>query len=235
MAKEVVVKQEAPAPAVYTGPTGLASNITAADLHLPRVAVLQALSKQVQDDGDKYRQGMLINTLTQEVLPSPLIFTPVFVFKNVIKWKPRSEGGGMIYKTLNFTKEVLRDISWDKEKKPVADQYINAVCLVDGQDMPLIISFCKTSLKAGQDLLTFVQLSGYAHRYQYELTSQKTTNDKGTYYVLRIKRLGLTNEAKAAEAAHLYQQVKDMAIDTDYEGSTDETSASETGAEPREF
>lgn len=236
MSKEVVKKQEQ-AVAPYQGPTGLSENITAADLHLPRVALLQALSKQVQEESEKYKQGQFINTLTQDVIPEPCVITPVFVFKNVIKWKPRTEGGGLIYKTLNFTKDVIKDISWDGDKKPTATQYINAVCLIDGQDMPVVVSFCNTSFKAGQDLLTFVQLSGCAWKFQYELISHKTKNDKGTFYVMRIKRHGPTPTDKIAEAAALYEQVKGMAIDTDYEGATTDTStpATETGATPEEF
>ena len=232
--KELEVKQ-ASTPAVYDGPTGLASNITAADLHLPRVALLQSMSKNVQDDPKVYTPGGFMNTLTQDVISSPVIFTPVFMWKTVIKWNPREKGGGVLYKTLKYTADVIKDISWQGMEKPAATQYINAVCLVEGSDMPLVISFCNTSFKAGQDLLTLVQLSGCAWKYQYELQSLKTSNAKGTFYVARVKRLSLTNEAKSVEAAHLYENVKGMAIDTDYEGATEAASTEVTGAEPQEF
>lgn len=234
MSKEIAKKQEQ-AVAAYTGPTGLADNITAADLKLPRVALLQSMTKQVQDQPDVYKPGGFMNTLTQDVLPTPLVFTPVFVFKNCIRWNPREKGGGIVYKTLKFTADVIKDISWQGQEKPVATQYINCVCLIEGQDMPLVISFCNTSFKAGQDLLTLVQLSGCAWKYQYELQSVKTSNAKGTWHVMRVKRLSLTAEAKATEAAHLYENVKGMAIDTDYEGATDVVSDGATGAEPQEF
>jgi hypothetical protein len=232
--KELEVKQ-ASTPAVYDGPTGLADNITAADLHLPRIALLQSMSKNVQDNPDVFKPGSFMNTLTQEPIPAPVIFTPVFIFKNAILWNPREKGGGIVYKTMKFTADVVKDLAWKGTEKPAATAYVNAVCLVEGSDMPLVISFCNTSFKAGQDLLTLVQLSGCAWKYQYELQSVKTSNAKGTWYVMRVKRLSLTDEAKTAAAAHMYENVKGMAIDTDYEGATEATSTEVTGAEPQEF
>lgn len=214
-------------------PTGLADNITSQDLRLPRVALLQALSPLVQNEGDKYKQGTFIDTLTQEVLPTPLSFVPVFVFANVIKWKPRSEGGGMLWKTINPTAEQLKETQFDGAKRPTADRYINAVCLIAGQSTPLIVSFCKTSLKAGQDLATLIQLSGCAWKFNYILEAIKTKNDKGTYYVMRVRRDGPTDATRAQEAADLYEQVKGMSIETDYEGGVAAEPTNDT--EPREF
>jgi hypothetical protein len=224
----------------YTGPTGLAGNITTQDLRLPRIALLQSKSPQVEnDESGTYKAGMFIDTLTQDPLKTPVKFTPAFIFKNVIKWKPRSEGGGMIYKTMDFNDpKVLADLQWDGDKKPTADQYINVVAVVEGIDIPLILSFCKTSLKAGQDLLTLVQLSGCAWKHHYFLESQKVAGANGTYYVMKIKRGKPNTAEESAPVAALYEQVKDMAsqIDTDYEGSTHETAPVGTdNAEPKEF
>lgn len=230
--KAVVVKQEEQLPAVHETPTGLAGNITSADLRLPRIAMLQALSKSVQDGTPGHVNGVFVNTLTQDVLPQPITMTVAFIFKNVVKRLPKEQGGQIVYKTTNFTPEVVKDLQWNGSQKPTADLYINAVVLVEGSDMPLIASFSKTSLKTGQDLLTLVQLSGCAWKYQYELTSQKTTNEKGTFYVARIKRVGLADPTKAAEAAELYEQVKGMSIEV--EGESEEV-VTETGATPREF
>ena len=213
------------------GPTGIAGNITTSDLRLPRVALLQALSPMVT--ADQAKAGQFINSLTQEVLVEPVVFTPVFIFKNVIKYRPRTEGGGIIYKTMDFTPEVVKDVSWDGTNKPVATQFINAVTLVQGQDIPLIISFCNTSFKTGQDLLTLVQLSGQAWKYNYILEANKVSNSKGTFYVLRVKRGKLSDADTVIAAASLYENVKGMAIDTDFENVHEGTTS--TGDTPTEF
>lgn len=235
MSKKVqeVNPQEAQVPAEYTGPTGLADNITSKDLRLPRVALLQPLSPQVQADDQKYKPGMFIDTLTQDVLPAPVTFVPVFIFKNIIKWKPRAEGGGMLWKTVNPTAEQMKETQFDGQNKPTADAYINAVCLVAGQTIPIVVSFCKTSLKTGQDLATLVQLSGCAWKFNYVLESVKTMNSKGTFYVMRVKRGPQSTPVQTSEAATLYEQVKGMSIDTDYEGTTHEDAP--TTEDPKEF
>jgi hypothetical protein len=219
MSKKELAKTEPQDVAVYTGPTGMASNITQEDMRLPRISLIQAMSPSAQDG--THKSGDLVNTLTQEVLASPVILIPCFVFKNVIKWRPRSEGGGIIYRTTTITDEVKRDLAWVGDQKPSATAFINAVCLVDGQgDMPLIVSFCNTSYKTGQDLATLTALKRPAWRYQYELTAKKTTNTKGTFHVFSVK-LGKPSTPEQMKAAEeLYNQVKDMSIDTDYEGTT---------------
>lgn len=230
--KAATAAQEVAVPA--TGPSGLSSNITSQDLRLPRIALLQALSPQVQREPEKYKQGTYVDTLTQEVLGASIKFTPVFVFKNIIKWKPRTEGGGMLWKTINPTKEQLAETLWNGTEKPTADVYINCICLVEHNPVPLIISFCKTSLKAGQDLATLVTLSGSAWKFEYTLDTVRQTNSKGTFYVMRVKRGGMNSPEQQQQAAELYEQVKCMAIDTDYENDV-EVSSESTGATPREF
>lgn len=219
-------------PAQYARPTGMADNITAKDLRLPRIALLQSKSPQVENEEGTYKAGQIINTLTQEVFPLPIVFTPVYIFKNVIKWKPREQGGGMVYKTTNFTPDVMTDLQWVGTTKPTADQYINVVCLVQGYDIPLVISFCKTSLKTGQDLATLIQLSGCAWKYNYQLTSIKVVK-KNTYYEFRIKRGDLATDAEGTDALNLFNQVKNISIDTDFEGVIGEEAS--TGDEPKEF
>lgn len=225
------------APQEYKGPTGLSDNITSTDLRLPRVALLQSKSPQVEAEascnGVPYKAGMFIDTLTQDIIGSPMTLVPVFVFKNIIKWKPRSEGGGMLWKAIHPTAEQLKDTQWNGTNKPAADVYINAVCMINDGATPLIVSFCKTSLKAGQDLATLIMLSGQAWKYTYFLDSLKVANSKGSYYVMRIKRGAPTTADQMIEAASMYENVKDMTIDTDYD-STNEEDISAT-KEPTEF
>ena len=156
--------------------TGLSSNIGQGDMRLPRIELTQALSPTVVDG--THKSGVLLNSLTKEEIKNARI-TPVFAFKNVIRWKPRSEGGGIIYKTMDITPEVAADLRWSGTQKPLATAYINVVCLVEGSDMPLLASFCNTSYKAGQDLATLIQLSGCAWKYNYLLTAkQRVVFDK---------------------------------------------------------
>jgi hypothetical protein len=216
--KEVATVEEPKVPTTYSGPSGISDNIGQQDMRLPRVALIQALSPTAVDGTHKV--GSLVNTLTQEEIKAPCVITPCFVFKNVIKWHPREQGGGMIYKTTNITAEVQKDLAWVGDQKPMADAYINCVCVIDGIDMPMIASFCKTSYKSGQDLATLVQLSGCAWKYKYELGTKLIKGAKGSYYIFTVKRAGKTTEQEAHDAKDLYESVKGMSIETDYEGDT---------------
>lgn len=211
----------------------LESNLTTEELRLPRITMIQAMSPTAQDG--THRPGSLVNSLTQEEIPAPCVITPCFMFKNVIKFAPRESGGGIIYKTTAITPEVSEDLRWVGDQKPSATAFINAVCLVQGQEgMPMVASFCKTSYKTGQDLYTLVQLSGKDWwSYSYELTTKKTTNTKGTFYTFHVKRMQKTTPEVAETAAHLCAMVKNMGVETDYEGAEEAEATGEQ--EKREF
>lgn len=210
------VVQEVTSPVIHQEPTGLAPNISAHDLRLPRIALLQALSPQLNEN-DKLRAGMFYNTLLQEEIPAPLVFTPIFAFRNAIKYNPREQGGGIIYKTTNFTPEVIKDCQWDGLNKPVATEFVNAVVLVENFDIPLIVSFSKTSLNAGKDLLTFITLSRQAWKFNYVLESHKTIKNNNTFYVMRVKRGKASDADTIIEASSLYDSVKGMSLESVFE------------------
>lgn len=217
--QEVAVVKPADVPATISGTAvGLGGNITSQDLVLPRIVLTQAKSPTVEDG--KHKQGILINSLTQEELKSGLI-TPVFAFKNYIRWKPRKEGGGILYKSTSVTPQVAEDLKWHGDEKPLCTAYINVVCVVDGEDMPLIASFAMTSYKAGQKLVTLIQLAGQAWRYKYALTPRKEVKNNNSYFVFDVARGAQTTPEEQAHAAALYEQVKSMAsIETELEGDT---------------
>ncbi|WP_348260365.1 hypothetical protein, partial [Salmonella enterica] len=67
---------------------GFESGITQEDLIIPRAKLIQALSPEITE-GLGVRPGDIINSLTKEVLPDE--FIPVFMFKNFIRFNPRSK------------------------------------------------------------------------------------------------------------------------------------------------
>lgn len=216
-----------PAPLSKVAVLGLGANIEATDIKLPRIEMTQALSATVQDG--THKQGVLINSITKQELPSPVTIIPVFVTKNAILWRPRAEGGGIVYKTDDFSDpKVQDDIAWHGQEKPKATLYLNVVCRVVGEDMPLVASFCNTSFKAGSNLLSMIALSGTAWNYTYVLTPQKTQNSQGTFFKLDVKMGKATTPEQRASALQLYKQVSTVKIDTDYEGDTATDAATET-------
>lgn len=213
---------------------GLSGNIGAEDIKFPRIEILQALSPSVVDG--THKAGMLLNSLTREPLPEALKLTPCFAFKSAIKWRARETGGGIEYKTSNFTDpKYLKDMQWNGMNPPAATLYINVICLVDGQDIPLVASFCKTGYKTGTDFISLIALSGSAWRYTYIMTAKHTKNTKGQFFVPQIRRAELTPADLASRAAELSKQVASMQdIGMDYEAN--ETAEAQGAAPtPEEF
>jgi hypothetical protein len=70
---------------------------TNADIAIPFINVLQALSPQLEKiDGAK--AGMLINTVTEEVFKSDegVLFIPALTQHVFVEWVPRDKGGGFV-------------------------------------------------------------------------------------------------------------------------------------------
>jgi len=73
-----------------TGPQrGFEEGIEQEDLIIPRAKLIQALSPELSEDLEGIKIGSIINSLTKEALPQK--FIPVFVFKNFIRFNPRSK------------------------------------------------------------------------------------------------------------------------------------------------
>src|SRR3972149_1970003 len=87
MANELAGKAES-ALAACSRQRGFESGITQEDLIIPRAKLIQALSPEISE-GLGVKPGDIINSLTKEVLPDE--FIPVFMFKNFIRFNPRSK------------------------------------------------------------------------------------------------------------------------------------------------
>ena len=75
-------------------------NVTAKDLIVPRITILQGLSPQVQPKKPEYVKGAKVGDLCDvgmnEVFEQPLMFLPVLFVKQYLEWAPRSSGKGLI-------------------------------------------------------------------------------------------------------------------------------------------
>lgn len=91
--------------------------------------------------------------------------------------------------------------SWDSNKGegPECRTSIDVVCIVnDEYDMPQVISFRKTSFKAGKALLNLIMHDKYRVPFgsQYELKSTMATKDEYKFFVIEdsIQRTQLTED-----------------------------------------
>lgn len=223
MDKDLVKKQES----TLTDPSvrlkGFEEPVSKEDLIIPRAKLLQALSPEVIDDGGKFRPGMIINSLTKEELPGE--FIPIFKFTNWIRFNPRDKKdpnfdpaygpGDIIWRSTDpLDIKVVEESKFGVNgENPLATKFINFFCYFPGVNMPLILSFSKTSLKAGRRLLSLAQFSGRdMFGTKYKVVSKQETGDAGTYFVLNVDQVGIASEQEYTIGSKLWEQYSDKPI-----------------------
>ena len=158
-----VVKKTSELPSMDCGSAKGFENVEQDDILIPRVKLLQALSPEVEE-GD-LKAGTFVNSLTSEALPYPLEFVPIFFFKSRIKWFPREDGGGIECRSANSrepnqgalfapTCKECEFSQWTEESEPPeCDLIFNFPSLLTEHEseLPISLSFSKTSMKTGQN------------------------------------------------------------------------------------
>jgi len=83
-------------------------------------------------------------------------FVPIMGYNEWIKYADGGAGSGIEYRTMNKTDVPAEDLSWGSGKKGVgtaAVKHVNWVVLFEGHQIPVILSFKKTSIKSGQAIM----------------------------------------------------------------------------------
>jgi hypothetical protein len=249
-----VARVEAPAvPATVAAPVNLnewgVGELTSKDIIIPKILVMQGLSKLVTN-GDA-KMGEFRDSLNGTVLGSAekdhLEFIPFYMQK---VWVIFEEKNG----AMKFAKQVPIDASnenWDIEEtiagvKIRRDRCMNFYCLLpqdvdQGGALPYILSFRRTSLRTGQKIATQMFLKNVKAGKTpasavMSLSGTKQTNDKGTFVVTDAV---YKRESKAGEIAEAFAWVKTIkeggtradTSDLETEASTISSGASDQGAE----
>ncbi len=204
MTQELTKSQTGPLIRSEKAQRGFEHGITQEDLIIPRAKLIQALSPELMEGLDGIKAGAIINSLTKELLPQE--FIPIFMFKNFIRFNPRSkddpnfdpefEPGAVIWKSNDpEDSKVIEETKFGPNgEKPVATTFLNFFSYFPGVPMPIIVSFSKTSYKTGRQLLSLAKFCGgdmFARKYR--LTSQMETNDIATYAVLKVVSVGASS------------------------------------------
>ncbi len=188
------------------------------DLIIPRAKLLQSKSPEVEEPQykGKYKAGMVINSLTKDIVSPPGIFIPIFWFPSWIKFNPRQkndpafdvayEPGAIIWRTNDANDPRTAEGEFGPNgEKPTALKSYNFFSYFPGQDMPVIVSFMKTSARAGKQLLSLAMFSkGGMFTRKYKLTSVLKETDGNKYFVLEVIAAGITEkkELEIAESWH---------------------------------
>jgi hypothetical protein len=207
--------------------------VTANDITLPRIEVLQALSPQLKKNEAVYiegsEQGMIFNTISGELYGSSVVVCPIMFQRQFILWQDRKLGGGFAG---SFVTEVDAEMERDSKDKPddyeVAEHHIN-YCLVlheNGEMDEAVLSWARTKLKASRRLNALVQMNpGDRYSRAYRLRAVEASSPKGDYWTFDIQPMGYVPKPIFDRAASIFNAIKGGERKVDY--GTNEPDAEE--------
>lgn len=183
-------------------------DVTIQDLLIPRIAILQALSPQVQENEPEYvegaKPGMICDVSIGELIESPLTFIPCHFSKVWIEWYPRQTQKGIA--TIHNTPDIKDECEVEEDGNLVLENgnLIMETAQLFGLNMNNNGSLCfipmaSTQLKAARKLITFAMgerlTSNTGNEYTpplfyraYILDVMTQRNSKGTWYGWDISR-----------------------------------------------
>jgi hypothetical protein len=188
------------------------------DLLIPRASLLQALSPQVSEGIDGCKAGVVVNSISNTVLPDR--FIPIFKYTEYLKFNPRDkkddnfdpayEPGQMIWKITDKADPRVAETKFAEDgSKPTAQKVMNFLCFFPGEPMPIVLGFSKTSYKAGKKLISLAQLSGgdmFSRVYQLQVKQADKEGIK--YFVLDVALVGKASKEEFAVAENLYNRFR---------------------------
>jgi hypothetical protein len=142
--------------------TGL-ENVTADDLLIPRLTILQKLSPQVDETkplfDPKARVGMIYDVGLQQGFGNQLHILPVHFVKQWLEWGSRKSGKGLV--AIHSSKDILGKTKRDEKNRPMMENgnYIAETaqfyCLnLDAKNRRSFLPMASTQLKRAKRLIT---------------------------------------------------------------------------------
>lgn len=204
-------------------------NIEKSDLLLPRLKLLQPMSPEVNDLNQK--PGTMFLALSNKSYGEKIVVVPVLHFRSRIKWTPKDDGGGIDCsapdgKTPRETKYAQNCASctmpnWRPEEKKKKDQqpqctlYDNFLCLLDGENEPVIIPFERSKAKVAKKWYSVGGLKGgdmFDWQYELSVIKEKGPDDE-PYYNYSVRDLSKpTPDARKQRCLSLWESLAGKTI-----------------------
>lgn len=168
--------------------------ISADDIIIPKVLLMQSISQLV--DADKAKAGDFVHSLDEVVIGSkendPVEFIVFGMYKTITTYENDKYAA-----TQSWSKE-LADKPWEEmidgvkvNRNTAMNYYVIRTADVENMAVfPMVISFKRTSFKAGKKLATKLAMLGEfgAETYEktFKLVAKQEEGDKGKYYVMDV-------------------------------------------------
>lgn len=215
------------------------------DMIIPRIKVINALSPERKDK--LADEGDIVNSLTVDKLNGK-VFIPVFKFNSNIEWKDRADGGGIHCHARDGKRGFESDgtskmcaqcrrnefdnTKVGREAIPKCTKYINFFGFIQGERMPIILSFSKTNYNEGRKLYSLARVSMQnMWNHGYTLDSKLMAKGGNEWYNIVIAAAGATSDEDRAFGMELFKAFRHSNLVYDL----DDTSASVSHASQEEI
>ncbi len=213
------------APVVAQG-RGHESPMSQSDFEIPRAKIVQFTSEEAQavDVADRVQPGTFINALSKAVITP--VFMPIQKYKTYTQWNPRKkddpnydpafEPGEMIFTTLDrHDPRVMEGIKFGPNNEiPKVTESITVLAVFEGQKLPLLLSFSKTSFKAGKRMNTLLEEAGgdiFSNKFKLVFNLQEKSGSK--YYVIDIRGAGKSSPEEFKICENWYNRFKNADVE----------------------
>lgn len=199
------------------------------DLTIPRLQMVQSLSPQRKKNDADYiegaEEGMLFNSVTNELYPKSVLFIPVYFRMEWVVWKHRDTGGGFVgaYPSQEEAVTAVADHPNAGQVTDNGDPVLEVLdtaqhfgLLLDPNspaDNPraaeIVISMSRSQLKPSRQFNSQVRIAG-GDRWEryYRLSAVQIEGPRGDYFNWKVEQLGFVSEEVYAQAETLYKSVK---------------------------
>lgn len=96
-------------------------NVTSADMLVPRLTIIQALSPQIKPRDPAFIEGAAIGDIvdvgTGDLFKGSIMFLPVFYRKEYLEWAPRASGQGLV--NIHPDASILDQTTRNEKKQPL--------------------------------------------------------------------------------------------------------------------
>lgn len=216
-----------------------AENVTADDLVVPRLEVVQALSPCRKKSDPAYiegaEEGMLFNNVTRELYGAEVSVIPVYFRKEYLVWKDRKKGGGF---RGSFPSEAAAEESIkgqeDADDLEALDTNQQFCLLVgkDGKPQEIVISMSRSKAKVSRRWNSLIRMNGgdsFSRVYKVSVVSEKNKNNED-YYNLTVAPQGFPTKELYLAGEDMYKAIASGMKKADHNfDDTREEAASEGG------
>ena len=144
--------------ATPVAPVGFGSmaNAEQDDFSIDRLCLIQGTATEIEMYGQHDRGTWVLSSTGAPFEVEGRRFIPISGWNEWIKYSEGGIGSGIEYRTMNIEDIPLADLEWGSGKKGVgmaAVKHNNWLVLFEGDEVPVLLSFKKTSLKGGQAIM----------------------------------------------------------------------------------